>query len=167
MLSHASLSTSGVPEGAFAQVGCNCSKLGVNGSRPSKLPRPVLSCPITSFAGTIRISSMEQPEDELIPGTLDLLILKAVLSDSLHGYGIAHWVHENSKEVLHVEEGSLYPALRRLEVRGFVSTSWGVSENNRRAKFYKITPAGRKHLQAESLRWNRLSSAVNFILAER
>lgn len=107
---------------------------------------------------------MGKPEGDLIPGTLDLLILKALLSGSLHGYGIAQWIHQRSHEVLQVEEGALYPALHRLELRGLLAASWGLSENNRRAKFYKITAAGRKHLEAESLRWNRLSAAVGFVL---
>ncbi len=108
---------------------------------------------------------MGNPEGELIPGTLDLLILKALLSGSLHGYGIAQWIHQRSHEVLQVEEGALYPALHRLELRGSLASSWGLSENNRRAKYYKITATGRKHLEAESQRWNRLSAAVGFVLA--
>lgn len=108
---------------------------------------------------------MGTQEGDLIPGTLDLLILKALGPEAMHGYAIAEWIHQRSHDVLQVEEGALYPALHRLELRGLLSSSWGVSENNRRAKFYKVTAAGRKHLEAESQRWNRLSAAVGFVLA--
>lgn len=101
----------------------------------------------------------------LIPGTLDLLILKALRSGSMHGYAVAEWIHQRSNDVLQVDEGALYPALHRLELRGLLTATWGTSENNRRAKFYKLTTAGRKHLEAESLRWTRLSAAVGFVLA--
>ena len=106
----------------------------------------------------------EQP-GELIPGTLDILILKALMSGQLHGYAVAEWIHERSHDVLQVDEGALYPALHRLELRGLLSAEWGASENNRRAKFYRLTVAGRKHLDAESQRWTRLSAAVGFVLA--
>jgi transcriptional regulator len=108
---------------------------------------------------------MGTSEGELIPGTLDLLILKALLSRSLHGYAIAEWIHQRSHEVLQAEEGALYPALHRLELRGLLAANWGLSENNRRAKYYKITAAGRKYLAAETQRWHRLSAAVGFVLA--
>ena len=108
---------------------------------------------------------MGAQEGDLIPGTLDLLILKALGSGSMHGYAIAEWIHQRSHDVLQVDEGALYPGLHRLELRGLLTSTWGVSENNRRAKFYKVTAAGRKHLEAESLRWNRLSAAVGFVLA--
>ena len=102
---------------------------------------------------------------DLIPGTLDLLILKALGVSSMHGYGIAEWIHQRSHDVLQVDEGALYPALHRLEMRGLLTSTWAASENNRRAKFYRVTRAGRKHLEVESLRWNRLSAAVGFVLA--
>lgn len=108
---------------------------------------------------------MGKQEGDLIPGTLDILILKALGSDSMHGYAIAEWIHRRSHDVLQVDEGALYPALHRLELRGLLTADWGASENNRRAKFYKVTPPGRKHLEAESLRWTRLSAAVGFVLA--
>ena len=101
----------------------------------------------------------------MIPGTLDILILKALGSGALHGYGIAEWIHERSHDVLQVDEGALYPALHKLELKGLLSAEWGASENNRRAKFYKLTAAGRKHLETESQRWTRLSAAVGFLIA--
>ena len=107
---------------------------------------------------------MGKQEGDLIPGTLDILILKALGTRVMHGYAIAEWIHDRSRDVLQVEEGALYPALHRLELRGLLTAEWGASENNRRAKFYKVTTAGRKHLEAESLRWTRLSAAVGFVL---
>jgi PadR family transcriptional regulator, regulatory protein PadR len=108
---------------------------------------------------------MGRREGDLIPGTLDILILKALESDSMHGYAVAEWIHERSHDVLRVEEGALYPALHRLELRGLLTAEWRASENNRRAKFYKLTATGRKHLEGESQRWTRLSAAVGFVLA--
>lgn len=107
---------------------------------------------------------MGRQEGDLIPGTLDMLILKALGSDAMHGYAIAEWIHQRSHDVLQVDEGALYPALHRLELRGLLTAEWGASENNRRAKFYKLTAAGRKHLEAERSRWTRLSAAVSFLL---
>jgi len=108
---------------------------------------------------------MGKTEGDLIPGTLDILILKALGSGALHGYAVAEWIHQRSHDVLQVDEGALYPALHRLELKGFLSAEWGASENNRRAKFYKLTAAGRKHLETETQRWTRLSAAVGFVLA--
>jgi transcriptional regulator len=108
---------------------------------------------------------MGTPEGDLIPGTLDILILKALGSGSLHGYAVAQWIHQRSHDVLQVDEGALYPALHRLELRGLLTSNWGASENNRRARFYKVTAVGRKHLETETARWNRLSTAVGFVLA--
>ena len=107
----------------------------------------------------------ESRQGDLIPGTLDILILKALESGSLHGYGVVEWIHSRSHDVLQVDEGALYPALHRLELRGLVSAEWGASENNRRAKFYRLTAAGRKHLYSERERWTRLAAAVGFVLA--
>ena len=107
----------------------------------------------------------ESRAGELIPGTLDMLILKALESGALHGYAVAEWIHGRSHDVLQVDEGALYPALHRLELRGQLLAEWGTSENNRRAKFYRLTIAGRKHLQTERERWLRLASAVGFVLA--
>jgi len=108
---------------------------------------------------------MGKPEGDLIPGTLDILILKALAGGPLHGYAVAEWIHNRSRDVLQVDEGALYPALHRLEHKALLSAEWGASENNRRAKFYKLTAAGRKHLDAETQRWTRLSAAVGFVLA--
>ena len=101
---------------------------------------------------------------ELIQGTLDMLVLKALARGPLHGYAIAEWIHQSSHEVLRVEEGALYPALHRLELRGLLDAKWGASESNRRARFYQLTAEGRKRLQTESTRWARLSAAVAFVL---
>jgi transcriptional regulator len=105
----------------------------------------------------------ENPGD-LLQGTLDLLILKALARGAMHGYGVAEWIHQTSEDVLRVEEGALYPALHRLELRGLLSAEWGISDNNRRAKFYSLTDAGRKHLAQEAEFWRRMSGAVARIL---
>lgn len=107
----------------------------------------------------------EKPDaGDLIQGTLEMLVLKALMRGPLHGYGVAEWIHETSQQLLKVEEGALYPALHRLELRGFLRSKWGASENNRRAKFYELTAEGTKRLNAESQRWTRLSAAVAFVL---
>jgi transcriptional regulator len=93
-------------------------------------------------------------------GTLDMLILKALTRGAMHGYSIVEFIQQSSDDVLRVEEGALYPALHRLELRGLLSAEWGVSENNRRAKYYRLTAAGHKQLAEESSNWNRLSGAV-------
>jgi transcriptional regulator len=97
---------------------------------------------------------------ELVQGTLDMLILKTLTHRSLHGYAISLAIHERSEVALRVEEGSLYPALHRLELAGFLESEWKLSEANRRAKFYRITPPGRKRLAAESQNWARLSTGI-------
>jgi PadR family transcriptional regulator, regulatory protein PadR len=109
---------------------------------------------------------MERSQDtgELIQGTLDMLILKALARGPLHGYAVAEWIQQTSQQVLKVEEGALYPALHRMELRGLLKARWGASDNNRRAKFYELTAEGQKRLQAESQRWARLSSAVAFVM---
>jgi PadR family transcriptional regulator, regulatory protein PadR len=101
---------------------------------------------------------------ELLQGTLDLLILKALGRGPMHGYGVAEWIHQTSHDVLRVEEGALYPALHRLQLRGLLSAEWGLSDNNRRAKFYSLTAAGRKYLAQETEFWQRMSGAVARIL---
>jgi PadR family transcriptional regulator, regulatory protein PadR len=105
----------------------------------------------------------ENPGD-LLQGTLDLLILKALAKGSLHGYGVAEWIHESSQDVLRVEEGALYPALHRLELRGLLASEWGISDNNRRAKYYALTGTGRKRLEEETEYWRRVSGAVARVL---
>ena len=109
---------------------------------------------------------MERSVDtgELIQGTLEMLVLKALVRGPLHGYGVAEWIQQTSQQVLKVEEGALYPALHRMELRGLLKANWGASDNNRRAKFYELTSEGRKRLNAESQRWARLSSAVAFVM---
>jgi transcriptional regulator len=109
---------------------------------------------------------MERPTDsgDLIQGTLEMLVLKALLRGPLHGYGVAEWIELMSQQVLKVEEGALYPALHRMELRGLLKAKWGASENNRRAKFYELTAEGHRRLNAETQRWARLSSAVAFVM---
>jgi PadR family transcriptional regulator PadR len=101
---------------------------------------------------------------QLIQGTMEMLILKALIRGAMHGYGVAEWIEQTSQQVLKVEEGALYPALHRLELRGLLSAKWGASENNRRAKFYQLTAEGRRRLESESSRWARLSAAVAFVM---
>ena len=103
-------------------------------------------------------------KSDLLPGTLDMLILKTLTRGPMHGYGIADFIQQTSDDVLRVEEGALYPALHRLEIRGLLAAEWGVSDNNRRAKFYRLTPAGRKQLAAESARWSRMAAAIGRIM---
>ncbi|HYO79981.1 MAG TPA: PadR family transcriptional regulator [Bryobacteraceae bacterium] len=100
----------------------------------------------------------------VLQGTLDLMILKTLSSGSMHGYDILEGIEARSGDVLHVEEGALYPALHRRELRGLLSSEWGVSVNNRRAKFYRLTPSGRKHLNEECRTFEKLSSAVLRVL---
>jgi transcriptional regulator len=101
----------------------------------------------------------EKPGD-LLQGTLGMLILKILARGPKHGYAIAESIHERSEDVLRVEEGALYPALHRLELRGLLASEWDVSENNRRAKFYRLTAAGRRHLEAESAQWKRMVAGI-------
>jgi len=95
---------------------------------------------------------------------LDLLILKTLALEPMHGWGIAQRIHQMSKEVLQVNQGALYPALHRLEQSGWIKAKWGESDNNRRAKFYSLTPAGRKYLEREQANWQRLSTAIGLVL---
>jgi PadR family transcriptional regulator PadR len=101
---------------------------------------------------------------DLLQGTLDVLILKTLSWGSMHGYGIARWIQESTGDVLRIEEGSLYPALHRLERRGLVSSEWGLSDNKRRAKYYKLSARGRGQLTAEMSTWNVFSKAVSTVL---
>lgn len=103
---------------------------------------------------------------ELLQGTLDLLILKTLALEPMHGWGIAQRIQQVSQEALQVGQGSLYPALARLEQRGLIDSEWSVSDNNRRAKFYKLTRAGAKQLQKELGEWQRLSAAIALILQQ-
>lgn len=101
---------------------------------------------------------------DLIQGTLDMLILKAVSLGPLHGYGILLRIQQISKDRLEIQQGSLYPALYRLEHQGWIASEWGESENNRKAKYYRMTAAGRKQLQAEAAKWNRMAEIIGGIL---
>jgi PadR family transcriptional regulator, regulatory protein PadR len=107
---------------------------------------------------------MSQSRVDLPQGTLDLLILKTINLQPLHGWAISERIQQISKEVLQVQQGSLYPALHRLERRGWIKARWGASENNRRAKYYELTRAGRKQLEAEQDSWRKLTTAVAQIL---
>ena len=104
---------------------------------------------------------------DLVQGTLDLLVLRTLAWGPTHGYGVARWIQHITNDVLRVEEGSLYPALHRLEKRGLVKSSWGLSENNRRAKYYEITAQGRATLTRESATWATYAAAVGKVLSSR
>ena len=106
---------------------------------------------------------MAKPTD-LVQGTLDLLILKTLTLQPMHGWGIAQRIHQVSKDVLQVNQGALYPALHRLEQHGWIRAKWGESENNRRAKFYSLTPDGATYLRQEQAQWKRLSLAIELVL---
>lgn len=106
---------------------------------------------------------MSKPTD-LVQGTLDLLILKTLALEPMHGWAIAQRIKQLSKDVLNVQQGSLYPALHKLEANGWIDSEWGESENNRRAKFYSLTKDGRKRLDEEAHNWERLSEAISAIV---
>jgi PadR family transcriptional regulator, regulatory protein PadR len=110
--------------------------------------------------------SKKQANGEMLQGTLDMLILRTLVMGKAHGHTIAHVIENTSEDVLQVEQGSLYPALHRLEDRGWVKSSWGLSENNRKAKFYELTATGKKQLAAERKRWQRVVAAIGRILDE-
>ena len=101
---------------------------------------------------------------DLLQGTLDVLVLKALSWGPMHGYGVARWLQQTTNDVLSIEEGSLYPALHRMERRGWIVSDWGLSENNRRAKYYKLTTEGRRQLRSESSTWSVFSEAVSKVL---
>jgi PadR family transcriptional regulator PadR len=107
-----------------------------------------------------------QPPDapELLPGTLYMLVLRTLARGPLHGYAIARDIKQSSEETLEIEEGSLYPALNRMLVKGWLTAEWGISENNRKARFYKLTPEGRKQLERESREFDRLISAIQLVM---
>jgi len=107
---------------------------------------------------------MRTNRTDLMQGTLELLILKTLSREKMHGYGIAQRIHQAVDDLLKVEDGSLYPALYRMEERGWIASEWGLSENNRRAKFYKLTRMGRKQLADQSVNWERVSRAVMRVL---
>ena len=107
---------------------------------------------------------MTKSNIDLLQGTLDMLILKTVALESMHGYGISQRIQQISKDILKVQQGSLYPALYRLEQQGWITSDWGTSDNNRKAKYYRITRAGKKQLEEEATNWERLAAAVAQIL---
>jgi PadR family transcriptional regulator, regulatory protein PadR len=107
---------------------------------------------------------MGDSNNGLLQGTLDMLVLKSLLLGPRHGYAIAEWILDVSEDALRVEEGALYPALHRLELKGLVTARWGLSENKRRARYYRLTAAGRKALNAETQRWRHMSAAIGRVL---
>jgi len=112
------------------------------------------------------MTKQEAQTQQMLLGTLDMLILQTLITGAAHGHTIAHAIERTSEDVLQVEQGSLYPALHRLEDRGWVASYWGSSENNRKAKFYKLTAAGRKQLVVETSRWQQLVKAIGRILTD-
>ena len=106
----------------------------------------------------------KEDKTDLLQGTLDMLILKSLQLEPMHGFGISVRIRQISDEVLQVEQGSLYPALYRLEEQGWIKAEWGVSDNNRKARFYSLTFAGRKQLEAETANWEKLATAINLVL---
>src|SRR6266404_1069832 len=108
---------------------------------------------------------MPREKPDLVYGTLDMLILKALQHEPRHGLGIADRIQQISQDILRVEQGSLYPALYRLEAQGWIKAEWGVSENNRKARYYKLTAAGRKQFSAEKEHWSRITTGINRVLA--
>jgi PadR family transcriptional regulator, regulatory protein PadR len=107
---------------------------------------------------------MKNEKEELLQGTLDMLILNALVLEPMHGFGLAVRLRQMSRDVFQVEMGSLYPALCRIEGRGWIEAKWGASENNRKARFYSITPSGRKQLGVEASRWETLSNTIDAML---
>ena len=107
---------------------------------------------------------MTDPQSELLRSSLDLLILKAISWGPRHGYGVAEWIEQATGDALSIEEGTLYPALHRLERKGWVKTEWGISDNNRRAKFYRLTPLGRAQFRAQAPAWHRYTEAIALAL---
>jgi PadR family transcriptional regulator, regulatory protein PadR len=103
-------------------------------------------------------------QTDVLQGTLDLLIMRTLVPGAMHGWAIAQRIQQVSDELLRVQQGSLYPALHRLEHQGWITAEWGASDNNRRARFYSLTRAGRKQLEAEVAKWERLSAGVNLVL---
>jgi len=108
----------------------------------------------------------KQADVDMLKGTLDMLILRTLIMGPAHGHTIANIIERTSENVLDVEQGSLYPALHRLEDRGWVSSYWGASENNRKARFYQLTPSGRKKLVAEASRWRQIVEAIGRVMGE-
>jgi PadR family transcriptional regulator PadR len=113
------------------------------------------------------MAERRRENNDLLKGTLDMMILRTLATGDAHGHTIAKVIERTSEDVLEVEQGSLYPALHRLEDRGWVSSYWGTSENNRKAKFYRLTAVGRKQLTLETSRWRRMARAIALVMGER
>jgi PadR family transcriptional regulator PadR len=113
------------------------------------------------------VARQSQTDGEMLKGTLDMMILRTLVTGDAHGHTIAKVIERTSEDVLEVEQGSLYPALHRLEDRKWVSSYWGASENNRKAKFYKLTAAGRKQLVHETNRWKQMARAIGLVMGEK
>jgi transcriptional regulator len=109
---------------------------------------------------------IDKVDGEMLKGTLDMMILRTLVGGDAHGHTVAKIIERSSEDVLEVEQGSLYPALHRLEDRGWVSSYWGASENNRKAKFYRLTPAGRKQLVLERSRWRQMIRAIGLVMGD-
>lgn len=112
------------------------------------------------------MTKRNQSDSEMLKGTLDMMILRTLIGGDAHGHTIAKVIEHTSEEILEVEQGSLYPALHRLEDRGWVSSYWGASENNRKAKFYRLTAAGRKQLVRETRRWRQMTRAIGLVMGD-
>jgi len=112
------------------------------------------------------MASKKPVSSDMLKGTLDMMVLRTLISGAAHGHTIAKVIERSSEDVLDVEQGSLYPALHRLEDRGWVSSYWGASENNRRAKFYRLTAGGRRQLTLETSRWRRMARAIALVMGE-
>ncbi|HEY1902898.1 MAG TPA: PadR family transcriptional regulator [Terracidiphilus sp.] len=112
------------------------------------------------------MAKKDKTDGEMVKGTLDMMILRTLVPGDAHGHTIAKVIERTSEDVLDMEQGSLYPALHRLEDRGWVSSYWGPSENNRKAKFYRLTAAGRKQLVAETNRWRQMTRAIGLVMGE-
>ena len=132
--------------------------------RTSRSDRGRLELTGWNLLGACTPNIMTQQKSDLLQGTLDLLILKTLQLDPMHGWGISQRIQQISDGVLRVNQGSLYPALHRLEQQGWIASEWGNSENNRQAKFYRLTKNGRKQLEAETENWERLAGAIAQIL---
>ena len=129
----------------------------------TKLPLTIDTRALQSFVGRYR--ELMPPPSDLLQGTLDLLILKTLDLRRMHGWAISQRIQQRSNDALQIGQGSLYPALHRLEWKGWIEAEWGTSENNRKAKFYSLTRAGRKQLESEVEQWSRLSKAVGLVLS--
>ena len=121
---------------------------------------------LTKTVLVARRKTMAKEKPDLVYGTLDMLILKSLQHEPRHGLGIADRIQQISRDILRVEQGSLYPALYRLEAQGWLKAEWGVSENNRKARYYELTAAGRKQLTAETQHWSRITEGINLVLGE-